>query len=126
MLNFIGLHPKLYSFDYERIAYFNIDEDGIEIEVGKPSDTTTTRIIHANKNTAKGVRDVVAKYLSFDNYEICFQTLVSKEVHIKRVGSDHCKVFTYSTDKIELSAFNTKRWICDDGIHTYAFGHWRM
>ena len=59
MLNFIGLRPKLYSFDYERIAYFDIDKNGIEIEVGKSSDTTTTRIIRA-----KGVRDVIARYLS--------------------------------------------------------------
>ena len=28
MLNFIGLRPKLYIFDYERIAYFDIDENG--------------------------------------------------------------------------------------------------
>ena len=40
---------------------------------------------------------------------------------IRRIGS----VFTYSTEKIELSAFDTKRWICDDGISTYAFGHWK-
>ena len=32
-------------------------------------------------------------------------------------------MFTYRTEKIGLSAFDSKRWICDDGISTYAFGH---
>ena len=32
---------------------------------------------------------------------------------------------TYSTEKIGLSAFVTKRWICDDGSSTYAFEYWK-
>ena len=31
MLNFIGLYPKLYTFDYEREAHIDIDENGIEV-----------------------------------------------------------------------------------------------
>ncbi len=125
MLNFIGLRPKLYSFDYEREAHFDMDEDGMEVEVEKRTATSEIRIVIANKNTAKGIKDVVAKKLSFDDYECCLRYLSSKHVNIKRIGSDHHQVFTYSTEKIGLSAFDTKRWICDDGIKTYSFGHWR-
>ena len=78
-----------------------------------------------NKNTAKGVKDAVAKDLTLDDYETCLATLEQKEVNIKRVGSSSHKIYTYNTDKIGLSAFDTKRWICDDGVHTLAFGHWR-
>ena len=35
MLNFIGLYPKLCTFDYERVADFDVDENGIEVEVEK-------------------------------------------------------------------------------------------
>ena len=31
MLNFIGLYPKLYTFDYEREAQIDVDENGIEV-----------------------------------------------------------------------------------------------
>ena len=34
-------------------------------------------------------------------------------------------MFSYSTEKIGSSAFDSKRWICDDGISTYAFGRWK-
>ena len=125
MLSFTGLRPKLYSFDYEREAHFARDEDGNEIAVEKPTDTSVCRIVRANKNTAKGVKQSEAEKLSFDDYEKSLQTLKPKTVDIKRIGSDHHNVYTYSTKKIGLSAFDTKRWICNDGIKTYAFGHWR-
>ena len=124
MLKFIGLRTKLYSFDYERLAHFVIDDDGMEKEVDE-ANSTFSKIVHMNKNTAKGVKDAVAKDLSLDDYETCLTTLEQKEVNIKRVGSSSHKIYTYNTDKIGLSAFDTKRWICDDGVHTFAFGHWR-
>ena len=40
MLIFVGLRPKLYSFDYERIAHF--DGDGEEEEVKKPTAASIT------------------------------------------------------------------------------------
>ena len=125
MLKFVGLRPKLYSYDYNKLVHYIIDENGNEKEVDKPGNNTITRTICVNKNTAKGVKASVAKGLSFDDYEHCLLTLRQKEVNIKRIGSDHHNIFTYNTNKIGLSAFDTKKWICSDGIHTFAFRHWR-
>ena len=125
MLRFIVLRPKLYSIDYEREAYFEC-KDGIEKEVDKPTDTSDVRIVLGNKVTAKGVKANVATKLSFNDYEYRLSSLSPKRVDIKRIGSDLHRAFTYcSTEKIGLSAFDTKRSICDDGISTYAFGHWK-
>ena len=52
MLRFVGLRPKLYSFDYEREVHFDC-KNGEEID--KPTDTNVTRIVLDNKVTAKGV-----------------------------------------------------------------------
>ena len=93
--------------------------------MNKPTSTSVARIVISNKVTSKGVNADVAKKLSFDNYEYCLNSLLPKRVGIRRIGSDHHRLFTYSTEKIVLSAFDTKRWICDDGISTYAFGHWK-
>ena len=125
MLKFIGLRPKLYSYDYNKLAYYDVDENGKEKVTETPTSSTITKIILANKNTAKGVKGEVAKGLSFDDYEKCLRTLKHKEVNIKRIGSDCHRIYTYNSNKIGLSAFDTKRWICADGIHTLAFGHWR-
>ena len=126
MLRFVGLRPKLYSFDYDREAHFDC-KDEVEEEVDKPTSTSVARIVLSNKVTAEGVKLKVnvAKKLSFDNYEYCLSSLLPKRVDIKRIGSDLYRVFTYSTEKIGLSAFDTKR-LCDDGISTYALGHWKM
>ena len=94
-------------------------------EVDKPTDTSVTRIVLDNKVTAKWVKAGAAKKLSFGDYEYCLNSLLPKLVDIRRIGSDLHKVFTYSTEKIGLSAFDSKRWICDDGISTYAFGQWK-
>ena len=66
-----------------------------------------------------------AKKLSFNIYEYCLNSLLPKRVDINIIGPDLHRVFTCSTEKIGLSAFDTKRWICDGGISTYAFGHWK-
>ena len=122
MRRFVGLRPKLYSFDYEREAHFEC-KNGVEKEVDKPTSTCVTRIVLDNKVTAKGVKASVTKTLSFDNDKFCVSSLSPKRVDIKRIGSDLHRVFTYSTEKIELSAFDTNRQICDDGSSTHAFGH---
>ena len=53
MLRFVGLCPKLYSFDYEREAYFNC-KDGVEEEVDKPKSTSVARIVLIIKLLQKG------------------------------------------------------------------------
>ena len=125
MLNFTGLRPKLYSLDFERLAHFEKDDQGLEIEVSKPSTTTETKIVVDNKNAAKGIQTSVAKKLTASDYKQTLKTLESKHVEVTRIGSDYHNLYTYKTNKIGLSAFDTKRWICDDGISTLAFGHWR-
>ena len=124
MINFVDLRPKLYSFDYQRIAHFIINDKGEEVEVNKPTSTSVSRIVSSNENAAKGVKKSEAEKLSFNDFEISLRNLEPKKVDIKRIGSDHHKLYSYETMKIGLPAFDTKRWICEDGIKTYAFGHW--
>ena len=109
MLRFVRLRHMRYSFECKH---------GVEMEVDKPTSTSVTSIVPDNKVTAKGGKASVAKKLSFGNYECCLSSLSSKR------AAPH-KVFTYSTEKIGLSAFDTKKWIYDDGNSTNAFGHWK-
>ena len=84
MLRFVGLRPKLYSFDYEREAHFDC-KDGVEEEVDKLTSTSVARIVLSNKVTAKGVKANIAKKLSFDNDEYCLNSLLPKRLDIKRI-----------------------------------------
>ena len=60
MLRFVGLRPKMYTFDYEPEAHFEC-KNGDKKEVDKPTSTSVTRIVLDDKVTAKGVKVSVAK-----------------------------------------------------------------
>ena len=100
MTKFIGLRPKLYSFEY-------VDKDGQ---------------IHG-KSTAKGVQKAMKKRLTFERYERCLRNMCTESIAINSIRSDHHKIYTYNINKIGLSAFDDKRYILDDGVTTLAHGH---
>ena len=103
MTRFIGLRPKLYSFEY-------LDLSGAVF----------------GKNTAKGVQKAMKNRLTFDEYESCLINMNTKIVQMNSIRSDHHALFTYNINKIGLSAFDDKRYILDDGITTLAHGHHRI
>ena len=124
MRKFVGLRPKLYSFEYERIAYFDL-EDGMEVEVERPKPNSIKKIVMDSKNVGKGIKNNVRKLLTIAEYEHCRSELELLSKEMKTIRSDHHYLFTYKTDKIALSAFDNKRWILDDGITTLAHGHYK-
>jgi hypothetical protein len=105
MLKFVGLRPKLYSYVCEEE-----EEEGGVVE----------------KNTAKGVkRNVKNTKLTFADYEQSLRSLQVKSVSMNTIRSDRHQIYTQTMCKIGLSAFDDKRYICEDGVGTLAHGHWR-
>ena len=97
---FVGLRAKLYSF---------IMEDGKE-----------------NKR-CKGVKkQVVESSITHEDYKTCLRT--GKEQLRKQniLRSYEHEVFTEEVNKIALSALDDKRHILSDGIHTLAWGHYKI
>ena len=76
MTKFVGLRPKLYSYEYEK--------EGKVVE----------------KNTAKGVKTKVKNTkLTFADYEHSLRMLDVKAVSINTIRSDHHKVYSLSTKR---------------------------
>ena len=97
---FVGLRAKLYSF---------IMEDGKE-----------------NKR-CKGVKtQVVKNSITHEDYKTCLKT--GKEQLRKQniIRSYEHEVYTEEVNKIALSAADDKRYILGDGIHTLAWGHYKI
>ena len=97
---FVGLRAKLYSF---------IMEDGKE-----------------NKR-CKGVKkQVVESSITHEDYKTCLRT--GKEQLRKQniIRSYEHEVYTEEVNKIALSSIDDKRYILSDGIHTLAWGHYKI
>ena len=83
-----------------------------------------------NKNgdqKAKGIKkNVIKKDIKHDDYK---ETLFGcKQLHhiMKTIRSINHKIGSYEINKISLSCYDDKRYIQDDGISTYAYGHYAI
>ena len=101
MTKFIGLRPKLYTFEY----------------VDKYGQTH-------GKSTAKGVQKSMKKLLTVKRYERCLRNMCTESIVMNSIRSDHHKIYTYNINKIGLSAYDDKRYILNNGISTLAHGHY--
>ena len=73
---------------------------------------------------AKGVKKYVVK--KDINHELYLQVLKTKKEEKHKMNSLRSyghQIHNITQEKVSLSAFDSKRWICDDGINTIAFGH---
>ena len=97
---FVGLRAKLYSF---------ILDDGEEMK------------------KCKGVKkQVVESSIRHEHYKTCLTT--GKELLRKQniLRSYEHEVYTEEVNKIALSAMDDKRYILSDGVHTLAWGHYKL
>ena len=97
---FVGLRSKLYSF---------IMDDGGETK------------------KCKGIkRQVVESSIRHEHYKTCLTT--GKELLRKQniLRSYNHEVYTEEVNKVALSALDDKRYILSDGMHTLAWGHYKI
>ena len=49
----------------------------------------------------------------------------NKQMHhkMKTIRSQNHQLGSYEINKVSLSCYDDKRYILEDGIHTYAYGH---
>ena len=100
IIEFVGMRAKLYSFKME---------DGEE-----------------NKR-CKGVKkQVVKNSITHEDYKTTLTT--GKELYRKQniIRSYEHEVYTEEVNKIALSAMDNKRYILNDGMHTLAWGHYKI
>jgi hypothetical protein len=100
-IEFVGLRAKMYSLLEEK---------------DKPS-----------KRTAKGVkRGFVQKRVRHDMYLNTLRTRVCTRANFVNFRSLAHNVQTVNFSRICLSAYDDKRYVCDNGIDTFAYGHYKL
>ena len=101
-----GTRPKCYS-----LKFLTVKPESMELS-------------EEEKQIAKGVNTAVKKaLLRHEMYTDAVFHLNTYMVEQNTIKSKAHALGSYHQTKIGLSAFDTKRWICDDGISTRAHGH---
>ena len=103
--SFIGHKSKMYSYEVELPG----GDKGVEIK---------------NNKACKGIsKNVVERDIDHKDYLSVLQNSTINKHKMKTIRSDHHVVSSYEINKISLSCFDDKRYILDDGITSYAYGH---
>ena len=80
-----------------------------------------------NNKTPKGIkRIVIQKNIKHEDYK---QTLFNKKqmYHtMKTIRSNNHQLGSYDLNKESLSCFDDKRYIHENGITSYSYGHFKM
>ena len=105
IVSFAGLKSKMYSYETELADA----RGGVKIK---------------NNKTAKGVKkNVIKRDLDHSHYLACLQNNTIEQHKMRTIRSDHHVVSSYEINKTSLSCFDDKRYILDDSITSYAYGH---
>nr|DAC81291.1 TPA_asm: PolB [Ladona dragonfly adintovirus] len=98
--HFAGLRSKLYSFC--------VKEGGTE-------------------KRAKGVKKATIKNsISFDDYVHCLRNNISCSRRMTLIKSTSHELYTVELNKVALSPFDDKRFVMDDGVNTFSWGHYQI
>jgi hypothetical protein len=91
--------------------------------VGLRSKMYSIKCCEEELKRAKGIsRAVVKKEIHHDDYRKTLFNGTLMEHQMTLFRSIRHDIFTVNMNKISLSAYDDKRFVCDDGIHTLAYG----
>ena len=124
-------YPKYSPFFYKKnkkvIGKFKDEANGIPIIEFVGLRSKMYSYIKDNKKggkTAKGIKkNVIKNNIMHDDYK---ETLLNnKQMYhkIKTIISENHQLGSYELNKVSLSCFDDKRYIHEDGIKSYAYGH---
>ena len=77
--------------------------------------------------TAKGIKkNVIKSNIKHEDYKNVL--LINEQLHhkMKSIRSQKHQLRSYEINKVSLSCFDDKRYIHDNGISSYAYGHYKI
>ena len=100
IIEFIGLRSKMYSYT---------KDDG------------------TNNKTAKGIaKSIIKKVIKHEDYKNILFNNEQMYHNMKTIRSDLHILKTCLLNKVSLSCFDDKRYIHNDGMNSYAYGHYKI
>ena len=97
----IAIRPKMYHLDVYNTAQPNVE---------------------SFKQATKGVP---RNTLTYQDFSDCLHENKTKTIEFNIIASKNHQLYTQKVEKIALCNYDDKRWLCEDGINTLAYGHFR-
>jgi len=130
ILEFFGPKSKMYSFTKEEYKRVKLE---INFKDGKPKyemvkagedEKFIKQYEESGDKKAKGVKkNVIRREISHSDYrDVIFN---NKMMHhqMRSIRSEKHQISSYHLKKVSLCPFDDKRYILNDGITSYAYGH---
>ena len=107
MREFVGLRPKCQAF----LCTSKVDKNVLQNT--RPVEKKTAKSVKCNVKDDLHFAHYLDVLRSFKSY-VCKQNLISLTNHTVR---------TVHTRKVGLTTFDTKRWLCEDTVHSHSHGY---
>ena len=78
------------------------------------------------KESAKGVQKCVKKTLHHDLFNDVLSSKANIRKKVTQIQSQQHQLLVTQINKIVMSAFDDKRFILEDGIQSFAYGHYSL
>ena len=123
-------YPKSSKFYFDEnkkiIGKFKDEASGDPITefVGLKSKMYSYKTENKENKTAKGVKkNVIKRELCHSDYRDTLYNCTNMRHKMRTIRSEYHQISSYQINKVSLSPFDDKRYILDDGITSYAYGH---
>ena len=123
-------YPKSSKFYFDNnkkvIGKFKDEASGDPITefVGLKSKMYSYKTENRENKTAKGVKkNVIKRELCHSDYRDMLYNCTTMRHKMRTIRSEYHQISSYQINKVSLSPFDDKRYILDDGITSYAYGH---
>lgn len=108
---FVGLRPKMYSYTTMKRQFQDAANVPVQLKESK---------------RAKGIQRAAALAITHADYLAQLRVPVENYVNIRRIGQKHHRIYSLESMKRGLCAFDDKRYLLPDGVHTLSHGHVRI
>jgi hypothetical protein len=122
IVEFVGLRPKLYAYRSVPIA---LPGAAASAAGSRPSaEGLEGRVTKRAKGVARAALN--SDTITLADYASVLAAGERKRVEVHAIRSFSHSLHTIRQHRVALSALDTKRWVCADGVHTLAHGHYAI
>ena len=114
----INLKPKMYSILTKVLECQKIKD--------VPDHQCTDACSTENSLTAKGIKKSAQKSIRHEDYRTVLEKCSTTMTSARSIRAYKYNLYSIVVNKRGLSAFDDKKYICDNGVDTISYGHYSL